>query len=169
MNQENQYEKWLVYKPMWYNWARQMARTDYSIEDWQQQSYEIFSQALKTYKEEAGIGFSGYYRMLLYRWGKHYLKKQRAYLLTTQEQIDLFLTNEKDEKVNIEKAYEDKVLHKCIVEQMKMLNKKEQVAIYMFYIEGKSLKTISSLLGIKYKTLETMKARALTKLRKQIK
>lgn len=169
MNQEAIYKQWLTYKPMWHKWARQMARTDYMIEDWEQQSYEVFIKAVATYDHQQGISLNAYYRMMLYRWGKHYFTKKKDYLLATEEGVNEVILQKVDETIDIEQTYLTQELAEVLELISTRLSEKERQIIYQFYIEEKDLKTVARSQGMTYKAVEKAKSRALHKLATMLK
>lgn len=159
-------EEWLQYKPLWKKWSYKMAEIDYDKNDWEQQSYLIFRQALATYNVNYGITFSAYYRMALYRYGNKYrLRKGGIQLLGENQERE-----EEDVNVNIEAMCMNEAITKSqrymIGQALQTLTQEERELIEAFYLAGVSLGVIAKQQGRTYSAVEIQKRRILKKMKK---
>ena len=165
---EDKYVLWMYLQPLWQKWAYQMGQVDYEKADWIQESYMVFEEAVKAFREGYGITFTAYYRMILYRKGKKYFIKPRDYLLFKSE-------DEKEQNVQRDEsiAIEEEVLQKeeasevkeKINKVLKTLKEKDRELIIEVYFKERGLKETAQVLGMSYDALECKKRRLLKKLR----
>ena len=121
-------------------------------------------KALERYDERLGIPFESYYKIMLYGWRSNENKRRRMQLLGNDE----LLIESVDERTDIEREVEGKLLWEKALGELGKLSEAEQYIIRKYYLEGRSLIDIASGLGVKYKNVEFKKGVALKKLRQRL-
>lgn len=170
VNEQKEYEAWLRYQPMWHKWAYQMGQSIDDISDWEQESYLVFRAARKSYQGAYGIGFSAYYRMLLYRYGKKCLYKPRAGLGQAADIGESEGESIQDEGVCVEQQVTASEAQRTLAVQLTQvlgaLQPKEYEIIRAFYFEKQSLQHIAATQHMTYDAVESKKRRILKKMKK---
>ena len=141
-------------------------------EDLLQQGYEVILSGIDEFDEEKDVNFLWFIKMKLkfYYLDKHKYKKEKPSSLNKpigedgDEILDLIPDNDKSPL--------DKVLEKernaRLRKAMKVLTQRQRKVVIYYYMKNKSIKEISRILKISYRTVINTKTTALKKLRKQM-
>lgn len=135
-----------------------------------QDGYEVILKALEEYDPLKGAKFLGYVKMQLkYKYLDKY--KEKDYLSLnepigegSEEIIDLLRADEKEAIDKIIVTEERKI----ILNGLNKLTKRQREVVFYYYIERKSMKEISEILNISYRTVVNTKTNSLKKLKKII-
>lgn len=130
-------------------------------EDFIQEGYALILESLKTYDATRNVHFLYYVKTKLNYYYKNYFKneyKQHMSLLS-QNQVDTYSLFDLDNVIEKEK-------NKHLLESIKKLNAEQQKILYLYYYKKLSLKEISSILHMPYRTVIGKKNSAIKKLKK---
>jgi len=142
------------------------------FEDLIQQGYEVILKGINEFDEKKDVNFLGFIKMKLkfYYLDKHKYRKEKPSSLNNpigedgDEILDLI--------PDMDKSPLDKVLEKerkaRLRKAMKVLTQRQRKIIIYYYMKNKSIKEISHILKISYRTVINTKTTALKKLRKQM-
>lgn len=158
------YEWWEKMTPLIRKFVRQTVLYGFDEDDLKQECYLQLQKALERYDEHLGIPFESYYKIMLYGWRSNEVKKHRFQPLKEKES----LIESVDERIDIEKEVEQKLLLEKALDELEKLSEVEQYIIKEYYFEHRSLVDIGLSLGMKYKSVEFRKGVALKKLRQRI-
>ena len=150
--------------PLIRKFVRQTVLYGFDEDDLKQECYMQLQKALERYDERLGIPFESYYKIMLYGWRSNENKRRRMQLLGNDE----LLIESVDERTDIEREVEGKLLWEKALGELGKLSEAEQYIIRKYYLEGRSLIDIASGLGVKYKNVEFKKGVALKKLRQRL-
>ena len=141
-------------------------------EDLLQQGYEVILNGIDEFDEEKDVNFLWFIKMKLkfYYLDKHKYKKEKPSSLNKP------IGEDGDEILDLipdtDKSPLDKVLEKerktHLRKAMRVLTQRQRKIIIYYYIKNKSIKEISRILKISYRTVINTKTTALKKLRKQM-
>ncbi|MDA3733580.1 sigma-70 family RNA polymerase sigma factor [Niameybacter massiliensis] len=159
------YELWQHFEPLCTKWAHKLKEVDYSVEDLMQESYLILCTAIDTYNQDKEISFSAYYKVMLYRWGSNYRRKNRE-VLVVEEREENFWDRIQDEQVQVEQQILQKEVVKSIEWALHRLSEKERKLMIKLYFSEKSLNDLATAEGLSYKALTSKKYYLLKKLKK---
>ena len=159
------YELWERLLPLCMKWARKLKAIDYSGEDLLQESYLILLKALKTYKVEEEMRFEAYFKYMLYRWGRNYMRKKREVLAFDGENYD-FWCNVADEKVDVEAQILKEEEIRQLEHALKSLKEDEYTLLIDLYLRETPLKDLAKDKHMSYKGLTSKKYYTLKKLKK---
>lgn len=168
VTKEEQYNLWLMLRPMWSKWAYKMSMVDNEKSDWEQESYIVLDTALRTYEEGYAISFNAYYRMLLYRYGKKVMNKPREVLVYEQDQL-----GGQQEIADTSIAIEDEVVAREWEEEkgfmvrmlLAKLTPRDKELIEALYLYQKPITQFAKEKGTSYDAIECRKRRVLKKLK----
>lgn len=164
-NVESTYELWERFLPLCIKWANKLKEVEYSQEDLLQESYLILIKALKTYKADKDVRFEAYFKYMLYRWGRDYMRKKREVLVFDEAAYD-FWSNGTDEKSDVEThiLYQEQI-HQ-LKRGLKTLDPEDATLILELYIKNKTIKDLTKDKHMSYKALTSRKYYILKKLKK---
>ncbi len=151
-------------RPLVKKFVRETVLSGLDKDDLEQECYLQLQSALEKFDEGLGVPFESYYKIRLYGWRSNQNKRKREVLFEGEEGFIAI-----DERINVEKEVELKLLFERAVKQMEKLRQIERDIIIGFYLENRRLKEIASSLGLDYKTVEFKKGAALKKLKKYMK
>ena len=142
------------------------------FEDLVQQGYEVILKGINEFDEEKDVNFLGFIKMKLkfYYLDKHKYKKEKSSSLNKpigedgDEILDLIPDNDKSPLDKVLEKERKVRLRKAIA----ILTPRQKKIIIYYYIKNKSIKEISRILKISYRTVINTKTTALKKLRKQM-
>ena len=145
-----------------------MTWVDYEKEDWQQQSFIILKKAVETFNPAYEVSFSGYFRMLLYRWGRGKLEQPKTEQCSFDDAVNW---EQEAESIYIEEAYEtlEKNLEQAayVKDLLTILDEKESHIIEAYYFKGQAIGEVAHTMGTTYDAIECKKRRILKKLFKK--
>ena len=130
-------------------------------EDIEQECFLQLHKAVERYNPHLGVPFESYYKVVLHGWRANQNRNKRNREIPVEEEVFFFI---KDERTDIERDVETKLLREEIMYLIEQLEEKEQGIIRAFYLENKKIKEIAEEYGIAYKTVEAKKKKALKKL-----
>lgn len=160
----------LKLKPLIISSIRRYYNRIEQYDDLIQDGYEVILKSLEDYDPLKGTKFLGYVKIQLkYKYldkhkEKHYLSLNEPIGEGEEEIIDLLEGGEIEPIENIIKVEENNLLLKGL---NKLTKRQREVVIY-YYIENKSMKEISKILNISYRTVVNTKTNSLKKLKKTI-
>ncbi len=133
-----------------------------------QEGYEVVLKCLEDYDPSKGTKFLGYVKTMLKY--KYLDKHKEKYCLSLNEPVgdgkeeilDLLEGDEKEPIENIISSEENKLL----LGGLKKLTERQREVIVHYYIESKTIKEISEILGVSYRTVVNTKTNSLKKLKK---
>jgi len=142
------------------------------FEDLVQQGYEVILKGINEFDEEKDVNFLGFIKMKLkfYYLDKHKYRKKKPSSLNKpigedgDEILDLIPDNDKSPLDKVLEKERKVRLRKAIA----ILTPRQKKIIIYYYIKNKSIKEISRILKISYRTVINTKTTALKKLRKQM-
>ena len=157
----------LLYRNIYMYWDL----TDPMTEDLLQEGYAEILQALKTYDKNRNVHFLHYVKTKVEYFFKNHYKNTKKQLSAISLSTNIGQSNLELEKITagslstlesviIAEEYED------LMGNIKMLSKKEQEIIYLYYFNQQPLTKISKDLNIPYRTVIGKKKTALKKLKK---
>lgn len=153
---------WNTYRPLWTSWARKLSYVDDEQEDLYQESYILLMKAIEYYDESKGVPFGAFYKMILYRWGKHYIRKLREQTMEIDD-LNFYLDQQPQKGDLLLELLQGEQLKK-LDEAIRMLEVKDREVIMRFYFEGESLNQIAKVLGLTMRGVVNRKERVLEKL-----
>ena len=130
-------------------------------EDIEQECFLQLHKAVERYNPHLGVPFESYYKVVLHGWRANQNRNKRNREIPVEEEVFFFI---KDERTDIERDVETKLLREEIMYLIEQLEEKEQGIIRAFYFQNKKIKEIAEEYGIAYKTVEAKKKKALKKL-----
>ncbi len=130
-------------------------------EDIEQECFLQLHKAMERYNPHLGVPFESYYKVVLHGWRANQNQNKRNREIAVGEEAFFFL---KDERTDIEREVEKKLLMKEAVALINELEEKEQGIITAFYLQNKKIKEIAEEYGMAYKTVEAKKKKALSQL-----
>jgi len=130
-------------------------------EDIEQECFLQLHKAVERYNPHLGVPFESYYKVVLHGWRANQNRNKRNREIPVEEEVFFFI---KDERTDIERDVETKLLREEIMYLIEQLEEKEQGIIRAFYLQNKKIKEIAEEYGIAYKTVEAKKKKALKKL-----
>lgn len=156
---------WEKLQPLVRKFTRETLLIGLEDQDIRQECFLLLQKALCQYKEEMGISFAYYYKVVLSGWRANRNKKNKHYELNYQAEQLLFI---KDERVDVAREVEQHLEDEALKEAIEHLQALEQQIIRAYYLENKRLKDIALEIGMPYKTIEYKKKGALRKLKEQL-
>ena len=131
-------------------------------EDIEQECFLQLHKALERYDPHLGVPFESYYKVVLYGWRANQNRSKINREIACEEEAFFFV---KDERTDIERDVERKVLGEEAISLIEQLEETERGIIKAYYLQNKKMKEIAKSYGIAYKTVEAKKKKALGKLR----
>ena len=134
-----------------------------------QEGYEVILRCIKDYDPSKGVYFLGYVKLTL---RFHYLNKHKIVESTISLNQELFM----DDGIELIDTIADDCLsqEESVIEEEKLcelwtsllqLTDRQREIVILYYIEEKSLRTISDKYGISYRTVINTKTTAISKLK----
>ena len=130
-------------------------------EDIEQECFLLLHKALEQYDPQLGVPFESYYRVVLYGWRSNERRRRGNTEIACEEEVFGFLV---DERVNVERDVERKLVEEDVRRFIKGLDEKEKEVIMAYYFQHKTMKEIAEAKNVSYRTIEGRKKRALYKL-----
>lgn len=149
----------LIYKNIYKYWKA----SDSLIEDLKQEGYIIILESFSSFDKSRNVHYLQYIKTKIEYFYKNYYKKTQKYNDKIYNENKVYETIESGIELLIAKE-ESAELSNIITE----LSEIEQKIIYLYYYHELSLKYISELLNIPYRTVVSKKHLAITKLKKLI-
>lgn len=145
-------------------------------EDLIQDGRLIVLESIKKYRPDKGVYFLGYVKLNLKYYYINLLRKE-YYRKCNIESLDISLNNFKEivklDKLKSDFNLEEYCIKKDLIEKIKenknLLTDKQRLILYYFYYEKYSIKKISKILNIKYRTVVNIKSYAINKLKSFLK
>lgn len=153
---------WDKLRPLRRKFVRETFLSGLENEDIEQECYLQLQKAIERYNPDRGVPFESYYKIMIYGWraNQNRHKSRREVIL---EEENLFFLQ--DERADVEKEVETRLLIEEVVEKIELLDEKERKIIKAYYFQHTKLMDIACELGLAYKTVEAKKQQALRKLR----
>lgn len=134
-------------------------------EDIEQECFLQLHKAIERYNPHMGVPFESYYKVILHGWRANQNKSKINREVVFEEEAFFFM---KDERTDIERDVEMKLLVEEVMELIEQLEDKERGIIKGYYLQGKKIKEIANQYEMGYKTVEARKKKALSILREMI-
>lgn len=125
----------------------------------------LLVKAVERYDPEMGVPFESYYKVVLYGWRANQNRVRARTKLAFGE--DEFASLQ-DERVDIEKDVEKKLLCEEVCRKLQELNEEERSMIEAFYFQGKRMSEIAKTLAVTERSAYNRKEKALSRLKKLI-
>lgn len=158
------YEWWIRLTPLCKKFARDTYLLGYSQEDLMQECYLQLVKCLEKFDSSLGVPFESYYKIQLYGWRSNQNRKKREFL-SMEDDLGGQMTQQPDEKVDIERRIQNKLFYEHIVKELGKMKSMERALVVGYYLEDKSLKELAKVLNIKYKTAEFQKSKGIKRLK----
>lgn len=130
-------------------------------DDIEQECFLQLHKAMERYDPHLGVPFESYYKVVLHGWRANQNRNKVNREIAFEEEAFFFV---KDERTDIERDVERKLLVEEVMDLIEQLEEKEQGIIKAYYLQNKKIKEIAEAYGIAYKTVEAKKKRALNRL-----
>ena len=131
--------------------------------DLEQECFMLLIKAVERYNPEMGVPFESYYKVILYGWRANQNRVRARTKLAFGE--DEFASLQ-DERIDIEKDVERKMLYEEVCQKLYELDEGERRLIEAFYFKGKRMSEIAKALAVTERTAFNRKDRALNKLKR---
>lgn len=131
-------------------------------DDLEQECFIQLQKALERYRPDTGVPFESYYKVVLTGWRANQNRVKARMELAFGEDEMFFL---QDDRVDIEKDVERKMLLEEVFDGIEQLEEKESAIIKAYYLQNMKIAEIASHFQMPLKTVEGKKRRALKKLR----
>ena len=153
---------WEKLAPLRRKFVRETLLSGLDKEDLEQECFLQLHKAIERYMPEMGVPFESYYKIMLYGWraNQNRVKARMELAFGVDETFIL-----SDERVNIEKDIETKILVQEVFGKLEALESVEREIIKAYYLQRKKLAQVATELGIPFKTVEFKKRKALGKLK----
>lgn len=156
---------WERLQPLVRKFTRQTHLAGLDQDDIRQECFLLLEKALGSYREETGISFAYYYKVILRGWRANQNRKTQGREISWDEERVGCI---EDERVDVAYEVERKMLIEKIEEILGGLADEEKQIIVAYYFEGKKLSDIAAQLGYSYKAVEYRKKRMMIKLRQRL-
>lgn len=134
-------------------------------EDIEQECFLQLHKAIERYNPHMGVPFESYYKVILHGWRANQNRSKINREIAFEEEEFFFM---KDERTDIERDVEKKLLVEEVMHLIEQLEEKERGIIKAYYLQHKKIKEIATQYGIAYKTVEAKKKKALSRLRAMV-
>lgn len=130
-------------------------------DDIEQECFLQLHKAIERYDPHLGVSFESYYKVVLHGWRANQNRNKINREIAFEPEAFCLV---KDERTDIERDVERKVLIEEVMHLIKQLDEKEEGIIRAYYLQNKKIKEIAEEYGIAYKTVEARKKKALDRL-----
>ena len=154
---------WEKLQPLVRKFTRETHLAGLDQDDIRQECFLQLQKALENFKQEMGVSFAYYYKVVLCGWRANENRKNRGREVAYDEEQFFF---QEDERVDIENDIERTMLIEQIKRETARLSEADRWIIVAYYFENKRLSDIALELGISYKTVEYRKKGAIHRLRR---
>lgn len=145
----------LIYKNIYRHWNP----SDTITEDLAQEGYVLILESLKNYDEKRSVHFLQYIKIKIIYFYKNYFRNNKKNEILLTANISNASNNILDIVIIKEEMSE-------LLGNIKVLNTKEQMILYLYYYQQHSISEISKILNIPYHTVKGKKQVAIKKLKK---
>lgn len=149
---------------------------DNIVDDLVQEGYIVILEALKTFDKNLNVHFLQYIKIKLKFYYKNYFRntKYERQIGSLDQRIEKYYNDIKYENIfinnniSMEETFENNEEIKELIKNIQKLNIQEQEVLYLFFFQNLSMKKISKLLNIRYRTIVGRKYSAIKKLKKRM-
>ncbi|MEG2896605.1 MAG: sigma-70 family RNA polymerase sigma factor, partial [Niameybacter sp.] len=159
-------ELWHALEPLCRKWTHTFKDYNEEYDNIFQESYSILTEAVENYQLDSPVYFERYFKTYLYNWRATYLHKKQREVLAKDEKEEESFKNQIENKENTEEQALLNVHLEALKKILGDLPQKDYQIIWGFYMEHKSIKTLSLELGLSCDAIESQKRRTIKKIKK---
>lgn len=153
---------WEKLTPLRRKFVRETILGGLEKEDLEQECFIQLHRAVERYNPELGVPFESYYKIALYGWRANQNRVKARKELAFGDEEFAFM---QDERVDVEKDVEEKILAEEVIRSLELLEEKERRIIEAYYFKRMKMLEIANALEMPVRTAQNKKKKALNKLR----